>query len=94
MLLMVLAVPKEAFPKEGAQKESEVPQEASEGESSHLIKCMLFDFELPKPLRPNVKAGCSLRKDQQEQEHTQANIGHFGFSVPQNTMSPVTPIPA
>ena len=60
-----------------------------------LIKGMLVNCELPKPLRPNVKVDRSLRKDQQEQEHTQANEAkhhHFDFSVPQTHLCAKTPV--
>jgi hypothetical protein len=51
---------------------------------SRLIKGMPVDCEPPKPLRPYVKAGRSLRKHEQEPDHTQANEAkyhHFDFSV-------------
>jgi hypothetical protein len=44
---------------------------------------MLVDCESLKPLRPDVKAGRSLRKDEQDQEHTQANYHHFDFNLSQ-----------
>jgi hypothetical protein len=40
--------------------------------------------ESSKPLRPEVKPGRSLRKDEKEQEHIQANEAnyhHFDFSI-------------
>jgi hypothetical protein len=40
--------------------------------------------ESSKPLRPEVKPGRSLRKDEQEQEHIEANEAeyhHFDLSV-------------
>jgi hypothetical protein len=48
---------------------------------------MLVDYESAKPLRPKVKANRSLRKDEQEEKHPQANVvehDHFGFSIPRN----------
>jgi hypothetical protein len=48
---------------------------------------MLVDNESPKPLRPHVKADRSLRQDEQEEKHSQANEAehhHFSFSVPKN----------
>src|SRR6266852_1871226 len=56
---------------------------------------MTVDCESPKPLRPDVKAGRSLRKDEQEQEHTQANEAkyhHFDFSVSQTRIHAKTPL--
>jgi hypothetical protein len=56
---------------------------------------MTVDCESPKPLRPDIKAGLSLRKDEQEQEHTQANEAkhhHFDFSVPQTHLCAKTPV--
>jgi hypothetical protein len=44
---------------------------------------MFVDCESPEPLRPDVKAGRSLRKGEQDQEHTQANYHHFDFNLSQ-----------
>jgi len=53
---------------------------------------MFVDYELPKPVRSNVKAPRSLRKDEHQQKHTQpdeAEYHHFDFSVPRIQMPPI-----
>jgi hypothetical protein len=57
---------------------------------------MPVDCESPKPLRPDVKTGRSFRKDEQEQEHTQANEAgyhNFDFGVSQTHIHAKAPLP-
>jgi hypothetical protein len=45
---------------------------------------MLFDCELPQPLRPDLKALGSLRQDNQHKERAKAEGAdhHFDISIP------------